>query len=57
MEHADKIERQKQEDAATVAVTKQLFPNETKGKSDAEVLAIGNVIQRLSKIDLAHLMI
>jgi hypothetical protein len=49
MDHADKIERQKQEDAANVAAFRQFFPNETKGKSDAEVLAIGNVMQRLSK--------
>lgn len=48
-EHADKIERQKQEDAANVAAFRQFFPNETKGKSDAEVLAIGNTMQRLSK--------
>ena len=48
-EHADKIERQKQEDAANVAAFRQFFPNETKGKSDVEVLAIGNAMQRLSK--------
>ena len=48
-EHADKIERQKQEDAANVAAFRQFFPNETKGKSDAEVLAIGNIMQRFSK--------
>lgn len=49
MEHADKIERQKQEDAANVVAFRQFFPNETKGKSDIEVLAIGNAMQRLSK--------
>ena len=48
-EHADKIERQKQEDAANVAAFRQFFPNETKGKSDAEVLAIGSAKQRFSK--------
>ena len=48
-ERADKIERQKQEDTANVAAFRQFFPNETKGKSDAEVLAIGNAMQRLSK--------
>ena len=49
MEHAYKIDRQKQEDAANVTAFRQFFPNETKGKSDAEVLAIGNMMQRLSK--------
>ena len=48
-ERTDKIERQKQEDAANVAAFRQFFPNETKGKSDAEVLAIGNIMQRFSK--------
>ena len=48
-ERADKIERQKQEDAANVAAYRQFFPNETKGKSDEEVLAIGNIMQRFSK--------
>ncbi len=48
-ERADKIERQKQEDAANVAAFRQFFPNETKGKSDAEVLVIGNIMQRFSK--------
>lgn len=47
-DRADKAERQRQEDAANVAAFRQLFPNETKGKSDAEVLAIGNIMQRLS---------
>ena len=48
-ERTDKIERQKQEDAANVAAFRQFFPNETKGKSDAEILAIGNIMQRFSK--------
>lgn len=48
-ERTDRIERQKQEDAANVAAFRQFFPNETKGKSDAEVLAIGNIMQRFSK--------
>ena len=48
-ERTDKIERQKQEDAANVAAFRQFLPNETKGKSDAEVLAIGNIMQRFSK--------
>lgn len=48
-EHADKIERQKQEDAASAEEIRRLFPNETKGKSDAEVLAIGSAKQRFSK--------
>lgn len=48
-ERADKIERQKQEDAANLAAYRQFFPNETKGKSDEEVLAIGNIMQRFSK--------
>lgn len=47
-ERADKLNRQKQEDAANVAAYRQFFPNETKGKSDAEVLAIGNIMQRFS---------
>lgn len=47
-ERVDKLNRQKQEDAANVAAYRQLFPNETKGKSDAEVLAIGNIMQRFS---------
>lgn len=47
-ERADKLNRQKEEDAATVAAYRQFFPNETKGKSDAEVLAIGNIMQRFS---------
>ena len=49
MEHADKIERQKREDTASAEEIRRLFPNETKGKSDAEVLAIGNIMQRFSK--------
>lgn len=49
MGYADKIEQQKQEKAASAEVIRQLFPNETKGKSDAEVLAIGNIMQRFSK--------
>ena len=48
-ERTDKIEQQKQEKAASVEVIRQLFPNETKGKRDAEVLAIGNIMQRFSK--------
>lgn len=48
-ERTDKIERQKQEDAANVVAFRQFFPNETKGKSDAEILAIGNIMQRFSK--------
>ena len=48
-EHTDKLNRQKQEDAANVAAYRQFFPDETKGKSDAEVLAIGNIMQRFSK--------
>ncbi|WP_298946898.1 hypothetical protein [uncultured Campylobacter sp.] len=47
-ERVDKLNRQKQEDAANVAAYRQFFPNETKGKSDAEVLAIGNIMQRFS---------
>ena len=47
-ERTDKLNRQKQEDAANVAAYRQFFPNETKGKSDAEVLAIGNIMQRFS---------
>ena len=47
-ECVDKLNRQKQEDAANVAAYRQFFPNETKGKSDAEVLAIGNIMQRFS---------
>ena len=47
-ERADRLNRQKQEDAANVAAYRQFFPNETKGKSDAEVLAIGNIMQRFS---------
>ena len=47
-DRADKAERQRQEDAANVAAFRQLFPNETKGKSDAEVLAVGNIMQRFS---------
>ena len=49
MEHADKIERQKREDTASAEEIRRLFPNETKGKSDAEVLAIGSAKQRFSK--------
>ena len=48
-ERTDKLNRQKQEDAANVAAYRQFFPNETKGKSDEEVLAIGNIMQRFSK--------
>jgi len=48
-ERTDRIERQKQEDAANVAAFRQFSPKETKGKSDAEVLAIGNIMQRFSK--------
>lgn len=48
-DRVDKLNRQKQEDAANVAAYRQFFPNETKGKSDAEVLAIGNIMQRFSK--------
>ena len=48
-EHADKIERQKREDTASAEEIRRLFPNETKGKSDAEVLAIGSAKQRFSK--------
>lgn len=48
-EHADKIERQKLEDTASADEIRRLFPNETKGKSDAEVLAIGSAKQRFSK--------
>ena len=47
-ERTDKLNRQKQEDAANVAAYRQFSPNETKGKSDAEVLAIGNIMQRFS---------
>ena len=47
-ERTDKLNRQKQEDAANVAAYRQFFPNETKGKSDEEVLAIGNIMQRFS---------
>ena len=47
-ERTDKLNRQKQEDAANVAAYRQFFPNETKGKSDVEVLAIGNIMQRFS---------
>lgn len=47
-ERTDKLNRQKQEDTANVAAYRQFFPNETKGKSDAEVLAIGNIMQRFS---------
>ena len=47
-ERVDKLNRQKQEDAANVAAYRQFFPNETKGKSDEEVLAIGNIMQRFS---------
>lgn len=48
-DRVDKLNRQKQEDAANVAAYRQFFPDETKGKSDAEVLAIGNIMQRFSK--------
>ncbi|WP_178140381.1 hypothetical protein [uncultured Campylobacter sp.] len=48
-EHADKIERQKREDTASAEEIRRLFPNETKGKSDAEVLAVGSAKQRFSK--------
>ena len=48
-ERTDKLNRQKQEDAANVAAYRQFFPNETKDKSDEEVLAIGNIMQRFSK--------
>ena len=47
-ERTDKLNRQKQEDMANVAAYRQFFPNETKGKSDEEVLAIGNIMQRCS---------
>nr|DAR36961.1 MAG TPA: hypothetical protein [Caudoviricetes sp.] len=47
-ERADRLNRQKQENAANVAAYRQFFPNETKGKSDTEVLAIGNIMQRFS---------
>lgn len=52
-ERTDKLNRQKQEDAANVAAYRQFFPNETKGKSDAEVLAIGNIMQRFSSNKVA----
>lgn len=48
-ERTDKIERQKREDTASAEEIRRLFPNETKGKSDAEVLAIGSAKQRFSK--------
>lgn len=48
-ERTDKIERQKQEDTASAEEIRRLFPNETRGKSDAEVLAIGSAKQRFSK--------
>ena len=48
-ERTDRIERQKQEDTASAEEIRRLFPNETKGKSDAEVLAIGSAKQRFSK--------
>lgn len=48
-DRVDKLNRQKQEDAANVAAYRQFFPDETKGKSDAEVLAIGNIMQRFSR--------
>lgn len=47
-ERVDKLNRQKEENAANVAAFRWRFPNETKGKSDAEVLAIGNIMQRFS---------
>ena len=47
-ELTDKLNRQKEENAANVAAFRWRFPNETKGKSDAEVLAIGNIMQRFS---------
>lgn len=49
MEQINKIERQKREDTASAEEIRRLFPNETKGKSDAEVLAIGSAKQRFSK--------
>lgn len=34
----------------------QFFPNETNGRSDAEVLVMGNIMQRFSKNKAAQVM-
>lgn len=47
-EHMDKLAQEKADRKANVAVYRQMFPNETKGKSDDEVFALGQIMQKLS---------
>lgn len=42
-----KRKKQIAEDKANVAIYKEIYPEQSKGKSDDEILALGNIMQRL----------
>lgn len=42
-----KRRRQEAEDRANVSIYRQMYPKQSEGKSDAEILALGNIMQRV----------